>query len=73
MTAAHYKDARVHYPDLKQQPHTTHTHKTNPCARNGRDRNPKPHQPTNPTTPLPPPTHADGKNQDDADQPASTS
>ena len=22
--AAHYKDARVHYPDLKQQPHTTH-------------------------------------------------
>jgi hypothetical protein len=23
LTAAHYKDARVHYPDLKQQPHTT--------------------------------------------------
>src|SRR6476660_9828687 len=22
----HYKDARVHYPDLKQQPHTSHTH-----------------------------------------------
>jgi len=22
LAAAHYKDARVHYPDLKQQPHT---------------------------------------------------
>jgi hypothetical protein len=25
LTAAHYKDARVHYPDLKQQPHTSPT------------------------------------------------
>ena len=24
----HYKDARVHYPDLKQQPHTRTTHPT---------------------------------------------
>ena len=23
LAAAHYKDARVHYPDLKQQPHTS--------------------------------------------------
>jgi len=33
----HYKDARVHYPDLKQQPHTqNHTHphrRTQPRAR----------------------------------------
>jgi len=36
LTATHYKDARVHYPDLKQQPHTTrpaHTQQTGPPGR----------------------------------------
>ena len=31
LAAAHYKDARVHYPDLKQQPHTSHPPGHNPA------------------------------------------
>ena len=49
-----YKDARVHYPDLKQQPHTTPTHPTR-----GRPERPGPSHP-------PPTPHKDKTGGSDA-------
>src|SRR5687768_3525654 len=57
LTAAHYKDARVHYPDLKQQPHTTHTHGTTHVHGAAGNLKPQAHQPATPTTTPPPPSN----------------
>src|SRR6478752_2368147 len=40
----HYKDARVHYPDLKQQPHTRATH-PNRGEHSSQDQENSPHPP----------------------------
>ncbi len=45
LTAAHYKDARVHYPDLKQQPHTPHHTHTGAARRPGTQKHHPTHNP----------------------------